>query len=188
MNVNTNTGLKLLTASAVMFGFGYALVPLYDVLCELTGLNGKTGQIETVQAEALPIITDRLVTVEFDTNVNSELPWEFRPLERKMQIHPGKVYEAVFYVKNTTDEYIVGQAIPSVVPFKGSRYFNKTECFCFSHQPLAPGESKQMPVRFVVDPALPESIDILTLSYTFFPIPDTTVSLITGEQNPEPGT
>jgi len=184
MNVNANryTALKLLTVSIVMFGFGYALVPLYDVLCEITGLNGKTGRIGDVQAEQVSVDTSRLVTVEFDTNVNSELAWEFRPLERKMQIHPGEVYETIFYVKNTTDEYMVGQAIPSVVPFNGSRFFNKTQCFCFERQPLAPGESKEMPVRFIVDPAMPGSISTLTLSYTFFPLPDAVI----GVNDPQP--
>jgi len=184
VNANRNTALKLLTASIVMFGFGYVLVPLYDVLCEITGLNGKTGRIADVQAQQVTVDTSRLVTVEFDTNVNSELAWEFRPLDRKMQIHPGEVYETIFYVKNTTDVYMVGQAIPSVVPFNGSRFFNKTQCFCFSKQPLAPGESKEMPVRFIVDPAMPGSISTLTLSYTFFPLPDAVI----GVNDPQPET
>lgn len=186
MNVNVTTGLKLLTASVVMFGFGYALVPLYDVLCEITGLNGKTGQIADDQAQQTLVDTSRFVTVEFDTNVNSELEWEFHPQQRKMQIHPGQVYEVIFYVKNISDEYVVGQAIPSVVPFKGSRFFNKTECFCFTNQPLAPGESQEMPVRFIVDPAMPHSITTLTLSYTFFPLPEALTGTESGAQKSDP--
>jgi len=174
MNINANTSiaLKLGLASVVMFGFGYALVPLYDVLCEITGLNGKTGRISATEAGELSVDIDRLITVEFDTNTNSELPWEFRPLTPTLQVHPGEVNEAIFYVKNTSDEYIIGQAIPSVAPSSGSRFFNKTECFCFTRQPLAPGESKEMPVRFVVEPGLPGHIRMLTLSYAFFPHPE----------------
>lgn len=152
-----------------MFGFGYALVPLYDVLCEVTGLNGKTGVISFSEADSMVTDSSRLVTVEFDTNVNHRLPWEFRAEQRRIQVHPGEIYEAIFVARNLSDHSITGQAIPSVAPGKASLYFNKTECFCFSQQTLGPGESKHMPVRFVVDPDMPDKIRTLTLSYTFFP-------------------
>jgi cytochrome c oxidase assembly protein subunit 11 len=173
---NKSTAFKLFVVSLAMFGFGYALVPLYDVFCDLTGLNGKTGVITVSEADKLTVNTTRLVTVEFDTNVNSQLEWDFQAEQTRMQVHPGQVNEAVFRVTNLTDRQITGQAVPSVAPTKASLYFNKTECFCFTQQVLAPGESKQMPVRFVVDPAMPDTVQMLTLSYTFFLSPEQVVS------------
>jgi len=177
---NRITAARLSLVAVFMFGFGYAMVPLYDVFCEITGLNGKTGEISDTDADTLKIDADRLVTVEFDSNVNSELPWEFRPGKRKIQVHPGEVTEVLFYARNLTGRTNAGQAVPSVAPAKGSVYFSKTECFCFSRQVLGPGERKQMPVRFVIDPRLPESIGVLTLSYTFFPAPGAAVPVTTG--------
>ncbi len=177
---NRITAAKLALVAVCMFGFGYALVPLYDVFCEITGLNGKTGEISMADAGQLGVATDRLVTVEFDSNVNSGLPWEFYPEKRKMQVHPGEIMEVTYFARNLTDRTSAGQAVPSVAPAKGSVHFNKTECFCFSLQVLEPGERKSMPVRFVVDPRLPDSIGVLTLSYTFFPARDVAVSY-TGE-------
>ena len=152
-----------------MFGFGYALVPLYDVFCEITGLGGRTG---VVQAESLDRVVDenRLVTVQFDGTVNSALPWEFRPVAAQMQIHPGQVYEAQFIARNRSEHDTIGQARPVVSPAVASKYFNKTECFCFTEQSLAGGEERAMPVRFVVSRELPAEIGTLTLSYIFFRI------------------
>ena len=162
------TEIKLSLLAVAMFGFGYALVPLYNVFCEITGLNGKTGTIAAEQAETLIVDHNRLVTVEFDTNVNSQLPWSFRAREHKLQVSPGQIADMVFVVENRSDRSITGQAIPSVAPAQASLYFNKTECFCFSQQTLAPLEKKEMLVRFVVDAKLPEEISTLTLSYTYF--------------------
>lgn len=150
-----------------MFGFGYALVPLYDVFCEITGLNGKPG---VVQAEALSEGVDqsREVTVEFIGNVNSSLKWQFYPRTKRMRVHPGEVYEAQYYAKNLAASDVVGQAVPSVTPAVASKYFNKTECFCFTRQAFAAGEGREMPVRFVVDTRLPSAISTVTLAYTFF--------------------
>ena len=150
-----------------MFGFGFALVPLYNVFCELTGLNGKTGVVE---ASALNDAVDetRLVTVEFTGSVNSRLPWEFAPVDYKMQVHPGKVYEAAFVARNLGAMAKVGQAVPSVSPSEASRYFDKTECFCFTEQRFEAGETRELPLRFVVDTDLPAEITTVTLSYTFF--------------------
>lgn len=160
---------NLLLVVIGMFGFGYALVPLYDVFCEITGLNGKPG---VVQAQALGKGVDqsREVTVEFIGNVNSSLKWQFYPLSKRMQVHPGKVYETTYYAKNLSDVDVVGQAVPSVTPAVGSKHFNKTECFCFTRQAFAAGEGREMPVRFVVDTGLPKEISTLTLAYTFFKV------------------
>ena len=168
MNRTHKTASKLAIFSLAMFGFGYALVPLYDVFCEVTGLNGKTGEITAKVAEAIVVDTDREVTVKFDTNVNSALPWRFKPVDKQIQVHPGALTEATFIAVNNSSRAVVGRAVPSVSPVPASLYFNKTECFCFTQQTLAPREEKLMVVRFVVDPKLPERISTLTLSYTFF--------------------
>lgn len=166
------TAKKLFIFAASMFGFGYVMVPMYDLLCDVTGLNGKTGEVSQVEAEAKHVDMDRLVTVEFDTNVNPALPWKFTASEFKMNVHPGAIAEAVFVVVNTSDKSVVGQAVPSLVPPLASLYFDKTECFCFTTQLLGPGERKEMIVRYVVGSELPENISTMTLSYTFFKAPD----------------
>lgn len=165
--------VKLTLLALAMFGFGYALVPLYSVFCDVTGFGGKTGAISAAEAEKESVDTERLVTVEFDTNVNSGLPWRFSASQFKMKVHPGEITEAVFVAENISADPVTGQAVPSVAPAKASLYFNKTECFCFSKQTLRPGERKDMFVRFVVDPELPDDIKTLTLSYTFFMSPQT---------------
>ena len=152
----------------VMFGFGFALVPLYDVFCEVTGLNGKTGRIAAGEAQVLQVDSTREVTVEFVASVNSELPWEIKPLVRRVTVHPGEVTEVKYSARNTTGETVSGQAVPSLVPGVASKYFNKTECFCFTQQTLEAGEYKEMPLRFIVDPELPEDVSSVALSYTFF--------------------
>jgi cytochrome c oxidase assembly protein subunit 11 len=159
---------KLLLATCVMFGFGYALVPLYDVFCEVTGLNGKTGRLSTSEAEVLEVDESRLVTVEFVTNVSADMPWEFHPVVAKMQVHPGAENLAYFEASNQAQWPITGNAVPSVSPNSAARYFSKTECFCFTQQSLDAGETRSMPVRFVVDPKIPEHVTVLTLGYTFF--------------------
>ena len=159
---------RLGIAAVLMFGFGFALVPLYDVFCDITGLNGKTGRIELEDALSQTVDEDRLVTVEFLGVVHSELPWEFRPMVRRIKVHPGEVTEVNYYAMNKTDNTVAGQAIPSLAPGLAAKYFNKTECFCFTRQSLGPGEGKEMPLRFVVDPALPENVRTVSLSYTFF--------------------
>ena len=162
---------KLLIVVVAMFGFGYALVPLYNVYCKITGTNGRTANISAEQAKTLTVNLAREVTVEFDANVNGDLPWSFSARTNKVQVHPGKVTDALFVVENKSDHAIVGQAIPSVAPAQAALFFSKTECFCFTQQTLAPHERKEMLVRFVVDSKLPEKISTLTLSYTFFPVP-----------------
>lgn len=169
---NERLALKLAAVAIGMFGFGYALVPLYEVVCEYTGLGGRTGSISADEAESLGVDRDRQVVVEFDTNVNGSLPWSFASLQRRVTVHPGAITEVHFVVENTANRAVVGQAVPSVAPAKASPYFNKTECFCFTQQTLAPGERREMPVRFVVDTDLPAGVNTVTLSYTFFEAPD----------------
>lgn len=174
---NRRLAVKLFGVTVLMFGFGYALVPLYDVFCEITGLNGKTGRLTDEAAVALVADESRLVTVEFVTSVATTLPWGFEPTVAQVKVHPGVETLVMFEAVNRTDHAIVGQAVPSVAPSAAARYFSKTECFCFTQQELAPGEAKQMPVRFVVNPRLPEHIRTLTLGYTFF---ETTPTADTG--------
>lgn len=159
---------RLGIAALLMFGFGFALVPLYDVFCDITGLNGKTGRIELEEVLGQQVDEDRLVTVEFLATVHSDLPWEFRPMVKRIRVHPGEVTEVNYLATNQTDDLVAGQAVPSLAPGLAAKYFNKTECFCFTRQTLGPGESKEMPLRFVVDPELPENVRTVSLSYTFY--------------------
>ena len=168
---NGRSFVRVAVIAVAMFGFGYLLVPLYDVFCEITGLNGKTGRVDEAEVAARyePDLS-RTVTVQFVANNNLGMPWEFGPTVASMQVHPGKVYSTAFTARNPTARDMVGQAVPSVAPGKASRYFNKTECFCFDQQPLAAGETKDMPLRFIVDPNLPGDVTTLTLAYTVFDV------------------
>lgn len=159
---------RLVVTVLAMFGFGYALVPLYDILCEVTGFSGRTGVVAA--ADVGTADESRLVKVEFLGSASSDLNWEFRPLVKSMQVHPGAVYEVSYYAENRSSVDTVGQARPSVSPIKASLYFSKTECFCFTNQNFAAGEGREMPVRFVVNEKLPEEISTLTLSYMFFKV------------------
>ena len=165
---NKRVARSLLVLVGAMFSFGFILVPLYDVFCDITGLNGKTGVVELEQALSGTVDKDRLVTVEFVATVNGALPWNFRPMVKKMKVHPGEIAQVNYYAENRAKRTIIGQAVPSVAPGLASKYFNKTECFCFTQQVFGPGEGREMPVRFVVAPDLPPEINTLTLSYTFF--------------------
>lgn len=159
-------GLRLVVVVVAMFGFGYALVPLYAVFCEITGVNGKTDEIAAVVVEAPD--TDRVVTVEFIGSVNQNAPWDFRPSVHEIEVHPGKLYRTTFVARNRSDEDIVGQAVPSVAPGQAAKFFQKTECFCFTEQRFTAGEEREMPVVFLLDPELPAHVDRVTLGYTFF--------------------
>jgi cytochrome c oxidase assembly protein subunit 11 len=150
-----------------MFFFGFALVPLYDVFCEYTGLNGKTG-VQYVSEEQMQIDTTREIKVEFLANLNDGMPWEFKPLTYSVKVHPGEATRVEYIAKNKTDRDIVGRATPSVSPGQAAGYFQKTECFCFTEQLLKAGEEKLMPVVFIVDPAIDKDVHEITLSYTFF--------------------
>jgi len=167
------SAFKLALVAVGMLGFGYALVPLYDVLCDITGLNGRSETVTQQQNATFETDTSRTITVEFITSLNQGMAWDFKPEIRKMQVHPGQAYQANFSVSNNTNETMIGQAIPSVAPFSAASHFIKTECFCFNNQTLAAGESMQMPVVFVINPDLPDRVKTVTLSYTFFDISNT---------------
>lgn len=167
-SANRRTVTKLVLATCLMFSFGYALVPLYNVFCTITGLNGKTGRLTEAQAAAQLVDESRAVTIEFVTSVDAQLPWAFKPVVNKVVVHPGVETQVEFEVHNWDAGPIDGNAVPSVAPNSAAKYFNKTECFCFTQQTLAPGETRRMPVRFVVDPRLPPEVTVLTLGYTFF--------------------
>ena len=169
---NRRTVGRLSLAVLAMFAFGYALVPLYDILCEITGLNGKTNE-EAVARETIAkdaIDTSRTVTVEFMASVNSYAPWKFAPSVAKMEVHPGQFYHTSYIANSLSDAALVGQAVPSVSPSSAARYFQKIECFCFNQQAFNGKESKDMPLTFRIDPKLSEDIEQITLSYTFFQI------------------
>jgi cytochrome c oxidase assembly protein subunit 11 len=161
---------KLFLVVVAMFAFGFALVPLYDVFCQITGLNGNTGRIDERVAQASQVDTSRWVTVEFTGQVMNGLPWEFRPLQNKLRLHPGETAVVKYYVRNMTAETMNGQAVPSVSPPRAASHFKKVECFCFSRQQLEGGQSEEMPVRFLVESDLPEDVKTLTLSYAFYDV------------------
>ncbi len=160
--------LKLALVPVLMFGFGFALVPLYDVICDITGLNGKTGRIEAAEIDANAVDTSRTIEVRFLAGTNNGLPWSFEPLVKKMDVHPGQVYEAFYRVRSTSGKKTAGQAVPSVAPSPAAAHFNKTECFCFTRQELEGYETRDMPLRFVVGTDVSDKIEQITLSYTFF--------------------
>ena len=157
---------KLGVVVVAMFGFGYLLVPFYEKICQVTGLRDIDRADAVVNTQ---VDKSRTIKIEFDTNLRN-LPWQFRALELTTDVHPGAVTQAMFEVVNTTDRPITGQAIPSYGPREAALYFKKLDCFCFSKQTLAPGEKRDMPVVFVVDPKLPKDVSTITLSYTFFEV------------------
>lgn len=158
---------KLVLIAVLMFGFGYALVPLYKKICEITGVNVVTQKDTSVQGNT-QIDKTRTITVEFDANAQG--PWRFRPTIASMQVHPGEMAQVVYEVVNTQARSIDAQAIPSYAPQQAAAHFKKVECFCFQQQTLAPNQAKQMPVVFYIDPALPKDVKTITLSYTFFEV------------------
>jgi cytochrome c oxidase assembly protein subunit 11 len=158
---------KLLAFAAGAFAFGFALVPLYNVLCSVTGYGDQTKLLKRVTAIEHPDL-NRTVTVEFLTSVASAGEWEFRPVVRTVQVHPGQLFTAEFFAHNLTGRNQVAQAVPNIAPSEVAAYFHKTECFCFTPQRFAKGVSRTMPVRFIVDPSLPTYLDRITLSYMFY--------------------
>lgn len=153
-----------------MFGFGFALVPLYDVFCEVTGINGKTS----TEAAATSDYVDesRLVTVEFIARTQGQLPWRFEPVVKRMKVHPGQMHQVNFEVANLSADNMVVQAVPSVSPGIAATYFNKIECFCFNQQPLTQGQVAALGLQFYIDKELPTEYSTVTLSYTLFDIGD----------------
>ena len=157
---------KLGVIVVAMFGFGYALVPLYEKICEVTGLRDIDRADTAINTQ---VDATRLVRVVFDTNLH-DMPWKFRALQFSADVHPGAVTQVEFEVVNTTRHPVTGQAIPSYGPRNAAQYFRKLDCFCFAQQTLAAGETRRMPVVFVIDPALPKDLGTITLSYTFFAV------------------
>ena len=159
--------VKMLGIALGAFVFTFSMVPLYRIACEkVFGVRLEKGPVAASTAAGGN--DSRWVTVQFDGGVNSKLPWAFRPEQETLRVHPGQQYEAKFFARNTSDHAIVGNAVPSIAPARASGYFSKTECFCFTAQTLAAGESRDMPVRFIVDPGLPRDVNTITLSYTFY--------------------
>ena len=161
---NRKLFVKLTVIAVGMFGFGFALVPFYEKICAATGLNNlfSSSSVANTQVDA-----GRTLTVELDANTNG-VPWRFAPRERSVRVHPGELVQIAYVVRNESDRPVVGQAVPSYGPQLAGKYFTKLDCFCFAQQTLAPGESRVMPVLFVIDPGLPAEVGTITLSYTFF--------------------
>ncbi len=172
------TALTLGVIATAMFGFGFAMVPLYNVFCNVTGLNGNTSSVKQKAGSLADYREDdsRSIKVQFLSNVNQQARWRFAPEKFEIEVHPGKLYTAYFDARNLRDTFVVGQAIPSVMPRIAALHFHKTECFCFTQQPFQPKEDKRMPVTFMVDPNLPKDIKTITLAYTFFDVTKTAKS------------
>ena len=164
---NKKLTLKLLAFALGSFAFGFALVPLYDVLCDITGFGDQSQLARARMAVEAPD-DSRTITVDFIADLPSVGNWEFHPTVASMDIHPGRLYKTEFFAHNLTGHATTAQAVPNIAPGKAAGYFRKTECFCFTPQKFAVGEQRPMVVRFVVDPAIPRSVDRITLSYTFY--------------------
>jgi cytochrome c oxidase assembly protein subunit 11 len=162
--------VRLATAAVLMFGFGFALVPLYEVFCDITGLNGKN--FNEGPAAISSVDRSRTVKIQFVTVNPADMPWEFRPNERTMRVFPGEDKVTAFYAKNPTPEWMVAQAVPSVTPSEAAPYLHKVNCFCFDRQPLEAGADTEMPLVFVIDPDLPKHISTITLSYALYDLTD----------------
>lgn len=158
---------RLLLVVVAMFGFGFALVPLYDVMCEAFGINGKTAGAYSGSQQ---VDETRTVRVQFLATNAAGMAWRFAPQQDELRVHPGASNEVLFVAHNPTGQAMTGQAIPSVAPARAAAWFHKTECFCFTQQVLQPGERIEMPVRFIVDRDLPADVSQLTLGYTLFDI------------------
>ena len=169
-NPGADTALKLSVLACAMFAFVFVvMVPLYNVMCDVLGINGKTSGTAYTAVPAA-VDTSREITVQFIATNNNDMPWVFRPEVRQVTVHPGEATDTVFYAANPTTDMMVAQAIPSVTPSRAAGFFHKTECFCFDQQPLDGKASAQMPLQFVVDQDLPEDIRTITLSYTLFDV------------------
>lgn len=164
---------KLAVITVGMFAFGYALVPIYKTICEMTGINvlalgEQMLTSQKAQASNTQVDTSRTITVEFDANARG--PWEFKPAQRSLEVHPGELTTVVYEFQNVQNRRMSAQAIPSYAPMQASAHFNKLECFCFNQYTLEPGEKKSWPVVFVIDPKLSKDVRTITLSYTFFEV------------------
>ena len=176
--------IALVLAAVGMFGFAFALVPLYDVFCDITGINGKTATEPTAASDRVD--RSRTVTVEFVAYINPNVKWQFTPQVTQVNVHPGETKIIKYDAKNLNSQASIGQAVPSVTPGIAAQYFNKIECFCFNHQPLAAGEQAELPLVLYVDPDLPRDIKVLTLAYTLYDVtPDVQPLTQSNEQENE---
>ena len=172
---------QLLLLVVGMFGFGFAMVPLYEVFCEITGINGKTSDKAAIYSEQV-VNTDRQITIQFVSVIKRGMPWQFEPQVTEMTVNPGQIYKTAWIAKNTSDKDLTGQAIPSIAPGQAALYLNKTECFCFNEQKLKAHEEVEMPLVFFIDEDVPEDVTTLTLSYSLFNITDKTkTDSVTGQ-------
>lgn len=171
---NRSTLIRLVVSAFLMFGFGYALVPFYEKLCQVLDVNNLNKQDNTLPLNT-QVDRSRNVTVEFDANLH-KLPWNFKPVTGSLVVHPGEVVTVEYEVSNTRENAVTGQAIPSYTPSAAMQYFQKLDCFCFKQQTLAAGETRRMPIAFLVSPDLPKDINTITLSYTFFEVPGATAA------------
>ncbi|MDD3519272.1 MAG: cytochrome c oxidase assembly protein [Chromatiales bacterium] len=169
---NRRLALRLGFLALLAVGFGFALVPIYDVLCRVAGINGKTVQAAAEVADNTQVDDSRSITVQFMGTPMSNSPLEFEPVQTRMEVHPGQLAHASYRVRNPTDRVFVGQAIPSVTPGEAARHFQKIVCFCFERQEFQPGEVRELPVTFVISPDLSDKVVAVTLSYAFFQAPD----------------
>ena len=171
-NPAIDTVVKLATVAVAMFAFVFVvMVPLYNVLCDALGINGKTSDEAYTWVQA-GVDESRLVSIQFVATNNEGMPWEFGPTTAVMKVHPGAVNDTLFHARNPLPKAMVAQAIPSVSPARAAEYFHKTECFCFNQQPLDGGASAEMPLQFIIDRDLPGDIKTITLSYTIFDVTD----------------
>ncbi len=171
-NPTIDTATKLVGVTVAMFAFVFVvMVPLYNVLCDALGINGKTNG-EAYTAVNVDVDTSREIKIQFVTSNNAGMPWEFVPTVKRMKVNPGAVNDTVFYARNPLPQNMVAQAIPSISPARAAEYFHKTECFCFNQQPLEGNSSAEMPLQFIVDQDLPRDIKTITLSYTIFDVTD----------------
>jgi cytochrome c oxidase assembly protein subunit 11 len=184
---------KLAIVAVGMFGFGYALVPMYKAICEITGVNilalGEkelpgSSNARLTDIKNTQVDTSRTITVEFDANARG--PWHFKPMQSSLQVHPGELTTVMYEFQNVQDRTMSAQAIPSYAPREAAAYFNKVECFCFNQYTLAPGEKKQWPVVFVVDSKLAKNVNTITLSYTFFEVGSSTPAAPVGKVSANP--
>lgn len=167
MQRNRETSRKLVIIALLMFGFGYALIPLYEKICEVTGINQLAKPDEIVNTQ---LDTSRTIVMEFDANVRGDIAWQLTPRERKRTVHPGELVHVVFDLKNTTDISVQAQAIPSYGPQRAGLHVKKLDCFCFVQQEIRAGESRELPVVLVVEPSIPRDVHTITLSYTMFQV------------------
>lgn len=189
-DANRKLTVKLVCAVIAMFGFGYALVPLYDVMCDALGINGKTNTIAMPQPHGLTPDLSRTIDVELMAHVPPSIHWNFRPKSARISVHPGQMVQTAYLATNLSDRDLIAQAVPSVSPGLAANHFNKVECFCFTKQPLGAGESAELGLIFYIEPDIAPNIQTVTLSYTIYDISNTVIesdalAMVTPHRDPK---